>query len=65
MFLQICKEFFTILKNNELNLDEITILFVVASMIYFINATPENFECRTHLLMKTFQYVDTLKPQHV
>lgn len=53
------------LKNNELNLDEITSLFVAAGIIYFINATPENFEWRSHLLQKTFQYVDTLSPMHV
>ncbi|XP_023304447.2 uncharacterized protein LOC111686321 [Lucilia cuprina] len=62
---EICKQFFDLLKNNELNLDEITNLFVAASMVYFINATPENFEWRYHLLQKTFQYVDTLSPIHL
>ncbi|KNC28619.1 hypothetical protein FF38_04914 [Lucilia cuprina] len=62
---KICKNFRNLLKNNELNLDEITSLFVAASMTYFINATPENFEWRSHLLQKTFQYVDTLSPMHV
>ncbi|KAM7349163.1 uncharacterized protein ACRADG_008212 [Cochliomyia hominivorax] len=62
---EICREFIDILRQNDLNLDEITSLFVVACMIYFVDATPENFEWRSHLLQKTFQYVDTLKPQHI
>ncbi|XP_037814544.1 uncharacterized protein LOC119605482 [Lucilia sericata] len=62
---EICKKFRNLLINQELNLDEITNLFVAASMIYFINATPENFEWRSHLLQKTFQYVDTLSPMHL
>ncbi|XP_065364033.1 uncharacterized protein LOC135957249 [Calliphora vicina] len=62
---EICKQFNNLLKNNELNLDEITSLFVAAGIIYFVNATPENFEWRSHLLQKTFQYVDTLSPMHL
>ncbi|KAI8128079.1 hypothetical protein CVS40_2525 [Lucilia cuprina] len=54
---KICKNFRNLLENYELNLDEITSLFVAASMTYFINATPENFEWRSHLLQKTFQYL--------
>ncbi|XP_013105202.1 uncharacterized protein LOC106085482 [Stomoxys calcitrans] len=62
---EICQEFITILRKEELNLDEITTLFVAACMCYFVNAKPENYEWRSQLLQKTFQYVDTLSPMHL
>lgn len=64
-FEQICKTFITLLKNNDLNLDEITNIFVAACMCYYVNATPENLEWRSQFLQKSFQYVDTLSPMHV
>ncbi|XP_053949004.1 uncharacterized protein LOC128857316 [Anastrepha ludens] len=53
------------LLNAELNLDEITSLFVIAGTLYFIEARPENMEWRTLLLQKTFNYTDTLSPMHL
>lgn len=53
------------LLNSELNLDEITSLFVIVGKLYFIEATPLNMEWRTQLLQKTFNYTDTLSPMHL
>ncbi|XP_073833325.1 uncharacterized protein [Musca autumnalis] len=61
----ICKEFVEFLRREELNLDEVTSMFVCACLCYFVDARPENFEWRSQLLQKTFQYVDTLHPVHL
>lgn len=53
------------LLNSELNLDEITSLFVIVGTLYFVEATPLNMEWRTQLLQRTFNYTDTLSPMHV
>uniref|UniRef100_A0A1A9WVD8 Uncharacterized protein n=1 Tax=Glossina brevipalpis TaxID=37001 RepID=A0A1A9WVD8_9MUSC len=62
---EICRGFLNMLKEEELNLDEITNIFVSACMCYYIQATPENFDWRSHFLQKAFQYVDTLSPLHL
>lgn len=53
------------LLNSELNLDEITSLFVIVGTLYFVEATPLNMEWRTQLLQRTFNYTDTLSPMHL
>uniref|UniRef100_A0A1B0AXS2 Uncharacterized protein n=1 Tax=Glossina palpalis gambiensis TaxID=67801 RepID=A0A1B0AXS2_9MUSC len=62
---EICRRFLNLLKEEELNLDEITNIFVAACMCYYIQATTENIDWRSQFLQKAFQYVDTLSPLHL
>ncbi|KAL9878392.1 uncharacterized protein ACN2A1_010863 [Glossina fuscipes fuscipes] len=62
---EICRRFLNLLKEEELNLDEITNIFVAACMCYYIQTTTENIDWRSQFLQKAFQYVDTLSPLHL